>query len=78
MIDLIGYRRFGHNEMDEPSATQPMLYDAVRKHPTVKNIFAEKLIHKGIVDKETVGKIKDAVQKRLEEAYRKVPAKRKT
>ncbi|MCY9270114.1 thiamine pyrophosphate-dependent enzyme, partial [Bacillus licheniformis] len=76
LIDLIGYRRFGHNEMDEPSATQPMLYDAVRKHPTVKNIFAEKLIHKGIVDKETVGKIKDAVQKRLEEAYRKVPAKK--
>ncbi|MCY8267932.1 thiamine pyrophosphate-dependent enzyme, partial [Bacillus haynesii] len=59
LIDLIGYRRFGHNEMDEPSATQPMLYDAVRKHPTVKNIFAEKLIHTGIVDKETVDKIKD-------------------
>ncbi|MCY8586603.1 thiamine pyrophosphate-dependent enzyme, partial [Bacillus haynesii] len=76
LIDLIGYRRFGHNEMDEPSATQPMLYDAVRKHPTVKNIFAEKLIHNGIVDKETVDKIKDAVLKRLEEAYRKVPAKK--
>lgn len=76
MIDLIGYRRFGHNEMDEPSATQPMLYDAVRKHPTVKNIFAEKLIHNGIVDNETVDKIGDAVMKRLEEAYRKVPAKK--
>ncbi|MCY8616183.1 thiamine pyrophosphate-dependent enzyme, partial [Bacillus haynesii] len=69
LIDLIGYRRFGHNEMDEPSATQPMLYDAVRKHPTVKNILAEKLIHNGIVDKETVDNIKDAVLKRLEEAY---------
>ncbi|MCY8410379.1 thiamine pyrophosphate-dependent enzyme, partial [Bacillus haynesii] len=55
---------------------QPTLNDAVRKHPTVKNLLAEKLIHTGIVDKETVDKIKDAVLKRLEEAYRKVPAKK--
>ncbi|MED2976872.1 2-oxoglutarate dehydrogenase E1 component [Bacillus swezeyi] len=76
LIDLIGYRRFGHNEMDEPSATQPMLYDAVRKHPTVKNIFAEKLITNGTIEKETVDKIQESVVKRLEEAYRKVPAKK--
>ncbi|MCF7618208.1 2-oxoglutarate dehydrogenase E1 component [Bacillus sonorensis] len=76
LIDLIGYRRFGHNEMDEPAATQPMLYDAVRKHPTVKNIFAEKLISKGIIEKDTVSKIQDSVMKRLEEAYRNVPAKK--
>jgi 2-oxoglutarate dehydrogenase E1 component len=77
LIDLIGYRRFGHNEMDEPSATQPMLYDAVRKHPTVKNIFAEKLIHNGI-DRIMKPSTKSGTlsMKRLEEAYRKVPAKK--
>lgn len=57
-------------------ATQPMLYDAVRKHPTVKNIFAEKLISKGIIEKDTVSKIQDSVMKRLEEAYRKVLTKK--
>ncbi|MDA1475050.1 2-oxoglutarate dehydrogenase E1 component [Bacillus changyiensis] len=76
LIDLIGYRRFGHNEMDEPATTQPMLYDAVRKHPTVKHIFAEKLIQEGIIEKETVKKLHDSAMKRLDEAYRKVPAKK--
>lgn len=52
LIDLIGYRRYGHNEMDEPSTTQPMLYDAVRKHPTVKRIFAEKLVSEGLISEE--------------------------
>ncbi len=76
LIDLIGYRRYGHNEMDEPSTTQPMLYDAVRKHPTVKRIFAEKLVSEGLISEEKAQNIETAVTKRIEDAYKKVPAKK--
>ncbi|MDJ1631131.1 thiamine pyrophosphate-dependent enzyme [Bacillus velezensis] len=78
LIDLIGYRRYGHNEMDEPSTTQPMLYEAVRKHPTVKRIFAEKLVSEGLISEEKAQNIETAVTKRIEDAYKKVPAKKKT
>lgn len=62
--------------MDEPSTTQPMLYDAVRKHPTVKQIFAEKLVNEGVLTEEVVQNIEKSVTKRIEDAYQKVPAKR--
>ncbi|UJM26000.1 2-oxoglutarate dehydrogenase E1 component [Bacillus altitudinis] len=76
LIDLIGYRRYGHNEMDEPSTTQPMLYDAVRKHKTVKNIFADKLVTEGLLSKEQREEIEQAVTAKIEEAYKKVPSKK--
>lgn len=76
LIDLIGYRRYGHNEMDEPSTTQPMLYDAVRKHPTVKQIFAEKLVKEGVLTEEVVQNIEKSVTKRIEDAYQKVPSEK--
>lgn len=44
LIDLIGYRRYGHNELDEPGFTQPMMYNVVRQHPTVRQLWSEKLI----------------------------------
>lgn len=44
LIDLIGYRRYGHNELDEPGFTQPILYNTVRQHPTVRQLWAEKLV----------------------------------
>ncbi len=77
LIDLIGYRRYGHNEMDEPSTTQPMLYDAVRKHPTVKRIFAEKLVSEGLISEEKAQNIEMAVTKRIEDAYKRCPPKRR-
>src|SRR5207244_5910704 len=40
VIDLIGYRRFGHNETDEPAYTQPRMYDVIRKHPSVRKLYA--------------------------------------
>ena len=54
LIDLIGYRRFGHNEADEPSYTQPEMYRAIKEHPRVREIYAEQLIAEGVVTKEDV------------------------
>jgi len=52
VIDMFCYRRFGHNEGDEPAFTQPRMYAAITKHPTVRAVYAEKLIGDGIVTKE--------------------------
>ena len=54
LIDLIGYRRFGHNEGDEPSFTQPLMYKAIDAHPTVRELFADTLIKQGKQSPESV------------------------
>lgn len=50
VIDLIGYRRYGHNEGDEPRFTQPVLYDKIDQHPTVRQIWAKILVERGVVE----------------------------
>jgi 2-oxoglutarate dehydrogenase E1 component len=52
LIDLIGYRRFGHNETDEPAYTQPVMYEKIKKHPPVRKLYADKLIEQGAVTKD--------------------------
>ncbi len=54
VIDLIGYRRFGHNETDEPAYTQPLMAAKIKAHPPVSEIYAEKLIGEGVVSAEDV------------------------
>ncbi|MGB3106023.1 2-oxoglutarate dehydrogenase E1 component [Sphingobacterium siyangense] len=49
-IDLLCYRRFGHNEADEPKFTQPLLYKIIEKHPNPKEVYAKKLITEGSID----------------------------
>ena len=44
LIDLIGYRRFGHNETDEPAYTQPLMYERIKKHPPVRKLYADRLV----------------------------------
>ncbi len=51
VIDLVGYRRFGHNEGDEPSFTQPLMYEKIAKHPTVRELWAATLVERGTIDK---------------------------
>ena len=49
VIDLVCYRRHGHNEADEPAATQPLMYRAIRAHPTVREIYAAELVKEGVL-----------------------------
>ena len=51
-IDLLGYRKYGHNEGDEPRFTQPKLYKTISKHPNPMDIYSKKLISEGCCDKE--------------------------
>jgi 2-oxoglutarate dehydrogenase E1 component len=53
LIDLVGYRRHGHNEGDEPSFTQPLMYGRIAAHPTVRKIWADRLIERGEIGPET-------------------------
>ncbi|WP_310596189.1 2-oxoglutarate dehydrogenase E1 component [Sphingomonas sp.] len=54
VIDMWCYRRFGHNEGDEPGFTQPLMYNIIRKHPGVSEIYAKRLIAEGVVDQAWV------------------------
>ena len=47
LIDLVGYRRFGHNETDEPAFTQPKLYELVQEHPTPRQVWGARLVREG-------------------------------
>ncbi|WP_257346815.1 2-oxoglutarate dehydrogenase E1 component [Pseudalkalibacillus decolorationis] len=72
LIDLIGYRRFGHNEMDDPSTTQPQLYSKVNNHPTVRNLYANVLQSRGVITDEKAKQIEQDFQERLQTKYEKV------
>merc|ERR1712137_1015078 len=67
VIDMYCYRRHGHNELDEPSFTQPKMYQTIRKHPTVIKKFGDKLISEGEITekdrKDTIKQVKSILQK---------------
>ncbi|MHB8657053.1 MAG: multifunctional oxoglutarate decarboxylase/oxoglutarate dehydrogenase thiamine pyrophosphate-binding subunit/dihydrolipoyllysine-residue succinyltransferase subunit [Solirubrobacteraceae bacterium] len=61
LIDLIGYRRFGHNEADEPAYTQPEMYQVIKKHPPVRELYARQLIEQGVVTEQDSTEMTDQV-----------------
>ncbi|TVZ16674.1 2-oxoglutarate dehydrogenase E1 component [Maribacter sp. MAR_2009_72] len=71
-IDLLGYRKYGHNEGDEPRFTQPKLYKAIAKHKNPRDIYAERLIKEGIIDDTYVAQLekqyKDSLEEKLEDS----------
>lgn len=76
LIDLVGYRRFGHNEMDEPMTTNPLMYQLIHEHPTVKELYANKLVNENVLSNSEIDEIYNAVLTKIQEAYAKVPAEK--
>lgn len=69
LIDLIGYRRWGHNEGDEPTFTQPTLYEKVRAHPTPREVWGARLVQDGVLAQEEVDRIEKEAFGKLEAAH---------
>ncbi|XP_002978362.2 2-oxoglutarate dehydrogenase, mitochondrial [Selaginella moellendorffii] len=69
VVDIVCYRRFGHNEIDEPSFTQPKMYQVIKNHPTSLELYEKKLIESGQISEETVKKIHDKVYGILSEEF---------
>src|SRR5262249_35296524 len=66
VIDMFCYRRFGHNEADEPSFTQPLMYRAIKDHPPVVELYAKRLVDEGTLTQAEVDGMIDAFQKKLD------------
>jgi 2-oxoglutarate dehydrogenase E1 component len=74
VVDLVGYRRFGHNEGDEPAYTQPLMYERIERQPTAREQYAVALTERGVVTAEEAGAIAEAVQQRMREAHEALKA----
>ena len=75
LIDLIGYRRFGHNEMDEPMTTNPEMYKLVHAHPTPREVYAERLVEQGVITKDEAQRYVDEHAAMLKDYYDQVGEK---
>ncbi len=69
MIDLIGYRRYGHNEGDEPGFTQPLMYDVIRAHPTVRALWADRAAARGILSPTQADEMVQRSTSHLQQVY---------
>src|ERR1700753_4153945 len=69
VIDMFCYRRFGHNEGDEPAFPPPLMYKKIRKHKSVLELYAAKLVEENVVTREEVDAAKAAWRAKLEEEF---------
>jgi 2-oxoglutarate dehydrogenase E1 component len=74
VIDLVCYRRLGHNEADEPAATQPVMYKVIRKHPTARQIYADLLVAEGSLTAADAKNLMDEYRAGLDAGTSQVPA----
>jgi len=68
VLDVVGFRRLGHNETDEPSYTQPLMYQRVKEHPGVRTIYAKRLVREGLIDEAGVNQLIQERVRRYENA----------
>ncbi|CCQ11865.1 2-oxoglutarate dehydrogenase E1 component [Pseudoalteromonas luteoviolacea B = ATCC 29581] len=66
VIDLVCYRRHGHNEADEPNATQPLMYQKIKKHPVPREIYASKLVSEGLISADEAKQIAEEYREGLD------------
>ncbi|MDQ2701943.1 MAG: 2-oxoglutarate dehydrogenase E1 component [Pseudomonadota bacterium] len=66
VIDLVCYRRHGHNEADEPAATQPLMYKTIRAHKTTRELYGDRLVAEGVLDAAAVKAMMDAYRDKLD------------
>jgi 2-oxoglutarate dehydrogenase E1 component len=59
LINLVGYRRFGHNEMDEPSFTQPIMYERIKSHPTVRSIWVKEILSRNLITPKKIARFEE-------------------
>jgi 2-oxoglutarate decarboxylase len=69
LIDVIGYRRFGHNETDEPAYTQPQMYELIKNHPPVRKLYADRLVADGVVSQEEAERMASEAYERVGQAH---------
>ncbi|MBA3558041.1 MAG: 2-oxoglutarate dehydrogenase E1 component [Gemmatimonadaceae bacterium] len=69
LIDLVGYRRYGHNETDEPAYTQPTMYETIRKHPTPRLVWGARLASEGVIDEAEIQRVDDDIQRSMEKVH---------
>lgn len=74
LVDLVCYRRFGHNEADEPAFTQPLMYKAIRNHPSMRHLYSQRLIEDGSLTEEDVLVIERTFEHRLQENFETSPS----
>ncbi len=69
VIDMVCYRRHGHNEADDPSYTQPILYRKIRQHPSVEKIYAERLVREGVLTAADAAEMQRGIAERFAAAF---------
>ena len=69
VIDIVGYRRHGHNESDQPSFTQPMLYQVIAQHPTPREVWGSRLVRERVVSEDDVKRLDDELRAQLQKTY---------
>jgi 2-oxoglutarate dehydrogenase E1 component len=74
VIDLVGYRRWGHNEGDEPLFTQPLMYGFIREHPTARDLYAAHLVERGVVTQAEADTMAQAAHDAMAEAHARLSA----
>jgi 2-oxoglutarate dehydrogenase E1 component len=72
VVDVVCFRRYGHNEGDEPYFTQPQMYDRIRKRPPLNVVYSQKLLEKGVIRKEDTETLEQNINRNLEEAFEAV------